>query len=818
VTKRPGRWPGFLLLLAEASLFGTGVEPLPTANSVSRTCAFLPCLGAEQFYPLLLQMLCRNFIGRPRNADKKDRWVMARGIRAGLVQALVGIGTMAAPAMAAPAAGETVAAADSAAADAVESETIVVTGYAVSKLSDLRVPLATRDMPQTLTIVADQLLAEQGRRTLRDSLRNITGISFQAGEGNPPGGGDSFSIRGFAGRDDVFVDGIRDPGNYFRDPFNAERIEVTKGPASAFAGRGNIGGTVNIVSRQPVMENKGQAEIGVGTAAFGRVNLDANVVLDEAHGIALRFDAVAHTNDEPGRDYARSRRWGVAPSLGIGIGGPTRLVLSYFHLEQDDRPDMGLPNARNRSFAGSGLEGRPVPVNRRNYYGYTTDFRDVSTDIATLRFAHDVSDDLRLRNNTRYAHVAYAQSASSPRFVGNPTTITAATEAVGNRKFRDQVDTLFTNQTQLDWVARGDGLTNTLSVGVELIEERLNNRRTLDADGPRLNLFTPALLPAAPVAPNGTRVRIAVDTVSLYAFNTLEIGEQFSILAGLRWDSVKSRVQGFDDNGIAPGFVTDLSRRDREWSGNVGLVYKPAPNASLYVAYGTAFEPSARAEIVQPAGGNNNPPVTAANFQVPSERSRAFEAGAKLELMQGKLQLSGAVFEITKFNGRTPGVEPGDPPVVLQGRQRVRGLEAQVVGALTPEWNVYAGYTYLDGRVTRSNIPVQVGLRLDNAPEHSATLWTSYAITPKLILGGGVQHISSRRSDIPISLTAGNIVVTVPPFVTFDAFTEYKFSRRVAVRANAYNLADKRYFNAVNSAQSIPAPGRSGVLTLVLNY
>jgi outer membrane receptor for monomeric catechols len=148
----------------------------------------------------------------------------------------------------------------------------------------------------------------------------------------------------------------------------------------------------------------------------------------------------------------------------------------------------------------------------------------------------------------------------------------------------------------------------------------------------------------------------------------------------------------------------------------------------------------------------------------------------------------------------------------------VRGLEAQVVGALTPEWNVYAGYTYLDGRVTRSNIPAQVGLRLDNAPEHSATLWTSYAITPKLILGGGVQHISSRRSDIPISLTAGNIVVTVPPFVTFDAFAEYKFSRRVAVRANVYNLADKRYFNAVNSAQSIPAPGRSGVLTLVLNY
>ena len=133
---------------------------------------------------------------------------------------------------------------------------IVVTGeYLADDLSLPQQTLPVLDTPQTVMVIEDDLMAEQGRRTLRDAMRNITGISFQAGEGNPPGGGDSFKVRGFSARDDIFVDGIRDIGNYFRDPFYAQRIEVTKGPASAFAGRGNVGGTVNIVTRQPKLSN-----------------------------------------------------------------------------------------------------------------------------------------------------------------------------------------------------------------------------------------------------------------------------------------------------------------------------------------------------------------------------------------------------------------------------------------------------------------------------------------------------------------------------------------------------------------------------------
>lgn len=712
----------------------------------------------------------------------------------------------------------TAVAAEDTADSAPGGDDIVVTGYVAEGLSDARTPLPLVDTPNSATVVTDQLLAEQGRRTLRDALRNITGISFQAGEGNPPGGGDSFSIRGFAGRDDVYVDGLRDPGNYFRDPFNADRFEVTKGPASAIAGRGNIGGSLNIVSRQPLLENRYGAELSAGTDKYFRATVDGNFVLDEANGVALRINAVAHRNDEPGRDRAKSERWGVNPVLGFGLGGDTQATIGYFFLRQDDLPDMGIPNGRNRSLAGSGFEGFAAPVRRRNYYGYSTDYRDVETHIASLIVSHRFNDSVAISNKLRWAQTDYAQSASSPRFVGNVTTLGPATEAVGNRKFRDQRDKLFVNQTQLELTLGGDNFRHNIVVGFEYADELTSNRRQLDADGPRFNLFNPTFLAAAPVAYNGTTARIDMDTKSLYLFDTVEIGDRFRIVGGLRHDWVDTRVRGLVDSGFtAPGFATDLSRRDSEFSGNAALVFKPSANSSIYFGWGTAFEPSGRAEVVQLAGGNNNAPVTAANFNVKPERSRSYEFGGKLEL-PGGLLLSAALFEITKTNARTPGVNPGDPAVVLDGRQRIRGIELQAAGEILPGWDIFAGYTHLDGEVRASNIPVQVGLPLDNTPPHSATLWTSFAVTPALRIGGGVQYNGKRRSDIPTSLTTGNITVTAPSYTVVDAFAEYRLTDNVKLRANIYNIGDKYYFQSLGSGQSIPGPGRSGVLTLALDF
>jgi catecholate siderophore receptor len=696
-------------------------------------------------------------------------------------------------------------------------EEVTITGsYLFNSLSSPEYVLPLSDTPQSVTVVPDQLLAEQGRRTLRDSLRNISGISLQAGEGNPPGGGDAVSIRGFSGRDDLYVDGMRDPGNYFRDPFNAERIEVTKGPASAFAGRGNIGGTVNIVQRAPIMAEMLAGEASIGTHQFYRATADWNAVVSEEMGMAFRLNAMVHSADEPGRDFVNNKRWGVAPALSLGLASATQFTASYLHQAQDDVPDFGLPNARNPSLAGSGFEGRVAPVDPSNFYGYSTDYRNVTADIASARIDHAFTEMLSVRSQVRWARTHNDSIMSAPRFVGTVTTLGPSTLVVGNQKPRDQIDKLLANQTDVTLQIETGALAHTFVGGFEIARESSENRRRLDTNGPTTNLFDPVRQAAPPVPYNGTRARLDVDSMAFYVFDTIEIGAQWRIVAGLRYDDIESRVRGFDDSGTIPGFVTDLSATDTEWSGNGAIVFKPTEATSLYLAYGTAFEPSGRVEVVQLAGGNNNPPVTSANFFVDPELSDAWEVGFKWDALDGRLAFTSALFQIERTNARTPGVNPGDPPIVLDGAQRVRGFELGLIGDVA-FWHFFGTYSYLDGEVTKSNRPFEVGQRLDNLPRHSGSLWVSYIFENELTLGGGIQHVGERTSHVRTGPT-DNIVITTDAYTVLDAFAEYPLLENVDLRLNVYNLTNETYFQSFYSGQSIPSATRSAVLSLSATF
>ena len=695
-------------------------------------------------------------------------------------------------------------------------DSVVVRGYDVPALSSPKQVQPILDTPQTVSVMSDTLLDEQGRRTLRDSLRNITGVSIQAGEGNPPGG-DGMKIRGFSARDDIFVDGLPDNGNYFRDPFNAQSIEVTKGPASAFAGRGNVGGTVNVVSRQPEMSDFAEVEFAAGTDDYYRGTLDYNAVLSDDGGIAFRLNAMAHQSAEPGRDVVESNRYAFTPQIAFGLNGDTRVLLSAYHMAQDDIPDLGLPNARNTTLAGSGLEGRVASVGTSNFYGYANDYREIDVTMITGRVTHQLSDMTSLRVQGRYARVHNDSIVSGPRFVGAVTTLDATTQVVGNRKPRDQVDELWVGQADLTTAFETGGLAHTLVTGVEVSNELTQNRRRLDANGPANNLFNP-VLQTAPVIPyNGTRTVLEADVASAYVFDSVEIGPQWIINGGVRYDAVKTRIQGLvDPNLTIPDFATDLTAQDDEFSGSFAVVYKPVDEASIYAAWGSGFETSGRADVVQLAGGNNAPPVTAASFNVDPEKSESIELGVKWDLFEN-LQVAAALFQIDKTNARTPGVNPGDPPVVLDGEQQVQGFEASAVGTITPGWSVIASYAWLDGEVTKSNNAFELGQRLDNLPEHSASLWTSWRINSDWMVGGGVQYVGDRISDIRTG-PAANIQIIAPEYTTLDGVIEWEVTDEVQLRLNLYNITDETYFQSFASAQSIPAPSRSAVLSLDLTY
>ena len=708
--------------------------------------------------------------------------------------------------------------------ESTEVGEVVVTGdYAPRQVESPRMTRALIDTPQSITVLPDELLQEQGRRTLRDAMRNITGVSIMSGEGAPQqGGGDILTIRGFNARDDILVDNIRDVGTYFRDPFNTDQIEVFKGPSSAFAGQGNTGGTINIVSRLPRMSNFGSADVSVGTDSYQRYMVDANHVLSEERGMAARIDAVFHDADEPGRDQVHNRRWGVAAALAYGLDSDTEMSVDWFHLQQNNQPDLGIPNARQTSFIGSGFEGRAFPVNRSNYYGYTTDYQDVTVDRITGRLTYVFSDFARLRTTARYGRVHADQVISAPivscacatnssdSTTGLPTTITAATTIQGFAKPRDQVEEILISQTDLSLDFTAFGFEHRSTLGIEIGMESLDNRRRIDRLGPALNAYNPAFIAAPAIPYQGTRARLTTDTRALYAFDSAEAGP-WILSAGVRFDDVTNRVQGIDEVGLFPTYRTDLTNSDTEVSVNAGVVYRPTDDTRLYLAYANAFEPSAKAETVRTAGRNNNPPTTPGEFFVDPERSWTVEFGGRAQMFDRRLQLSAAVFQITKTNARTPGVNPGDPPIVSQGEQRVRGLEFSAQGALTPDWDIYFGYTYLDGRYLRSNFAPDRGRRLDFIPEHTVALWTSYEISDRWKVGGGIQYISDRISDVTATRF---VVVTSPGYTVADLFAEYRATSAVTVRLNIYNATDESYFQSFQNNHSIPSARRQAVLTV----
>ncbi|PPC80260.1 MAG: hypothetical protein CTY39_11530, partial [Hyphomicrobium sp.] len=520
--------------------------------------------------------------------------------------------------------------------------------YKVDGLSSVRYTEPLRDTPQSVQVIPKAVIKEQTATSLRDVLRNVPGISITAGEGNPPGG-DQFKIRGFQSRNDIFLDGLRDPGNYFRDPFNLDGVEIIKGPNSSIAGRGSTGATVNQVSKEATAGNffENVSTFGDGYNSEKptlRSTIDGNYMLDGING-AIRLSAMVHDAGVPGRDFVEQERWGIAPSLTLGLNSDTRMTLSYVHQEQDNLPDYGIPTLREGAFVNSPFSGQVAPVNYNNFYGYTQrDYEDVTTDMVTLKLEHDFSDNLTIRNQSRFAQIDVDSIYSAPRIRNNTGgQITDQTLVRGNAKFRDTVDDFYVNQTDLIARFQTGALKHTLVTGVEFVREISENDRRLDVDGYDTNLLNPN--PTLPLTPaqlgiyNGTRAKLDVDTVALFLQDTIKFDEQWSVVGTARYDMVDTRVRAFND-GSVPTYTQDIEREDNEFSWKAGLVYKPTPNGSVYASYGTSFEPVASLAssggLVQLAGGNNNLPASPATFFAPPEESETYEIGTKWDVLNGR--------------------------------------------------------------------------------------------------------------------------------------------------------------------------------------
>src|SRR5476651_1185328 len=365
----------------------------------------------------------------------------------------------------------------------IDSEAVNVTGRAPMVVASPKFTQPLLDTPQSVDVVSSDVMADQGATTLRDAVRNVAGISIAAGEGGAQG--DNLTIRGFTARNDIFIDGMRDFGSYYRDPFNQEQVQILKGPSSVAFGRGTTGGVLNQAAKTPGREAFVNGTATLGTDDTKRATLDVNEPIDALGGrAAFRLNVMGTAAHVAGRDVAENRRYGIAPSLALGLGSQTRATFTLFHQAEDDVPDYGIPWRFNG----------PAPVARDNYYGFAdANFLKTRADIAGAKLEHQAGANVSVTNQVRYANYGRHAQITEAKM---PATLTSSTplDAILVDRSHIAVDSTETFlQNQFDVTSRftAGGLRHTLVTGLEVSRETSDPTRTMFAGVPATSLLSP---------------------------------------------------------------------------------------------------------------------------------------------------------------------------------------------------------------------------------------------------------------------------------------------------------------------------------------
>lgn len=648
--------------------------------------------------------------------------------------------------------------------------------------SATRTETALLNVPQSVTVVTDKLIADQAMTNLADTFRYMPGIGLAQGEGNR----DTPVLRGNTSTADFFVDGIRDDVQYIRDVYNLDRAEALKGPNAMVFGRGGSGGVLNRVTRQADGELHRAGTLQFGSGNRRRSTLDVGSPLADNAG--LRLNAV-YEDSESFRDGFELKRYGVNPSYGVDLGAGTRLQLSYERFHDERVADRGVPS----------LNGRPVDVHPSTFFGNPAQSPvDANVDAFDATVDHAFSNGVNLRNHLRWADYDKVYQNVYPGAVD------AAAQTVSISAYNDATtrENLF-NQTDLTWQAATGRIQHTLLVGAEFGRQVTDNRRLTGYFGapgsaatsvqvPLSNPISTAPLgfrPSASNADNHSTAKVA----AVYVQDQIELSPQWHAILGLRYDGFRVDLR---NNRTGATFRSD----DGLLSPRGGLVYKPVDAVSLYASYSIAYQPRAGEQLSS---------LSASNAALDPETFRNREIGAKWDI-RPDLAASIAVYRLDR--GNVAIVDPGDPTrSVLVDGQVGKGVEFGIAGRITEAWQLMGGYAYQTGEITSTqSAAARAGNRLAQLPEHSASLWNRYDINDAFGVGLGIIH----RGEIFANV---DNTVALPAFTRFDGALYWTLNPSMQLQLNVENLGNKRYFASAHSNSNI-TPGAPRSAWVSVNY
>ncbi|KWW36536.1 putative TonB-dependent receptor BfrD [Cupriavidus metallidurans] len=703
---------------------------------------------------------------------------------------------------------------------------VTVTGKGVPNTNDAptgmsRLPETIKETPKTINVVPKEVIEQQQATSLEQILKNVPGITISTGEGNGGQNGDQFRIRGLSAKGDIYVDGLRDFGAYKRDSFNTESVEVIKGPSGETFGVGNIGGLINQSTKRANLNTSTSIDQGVGSASTYRTTVDSNIRLNDTS--AVRINGVFQNGRVADRDHVDDDRRGFAIDFGTGLGTSTEWHLNYSYLHRSGAPDYGVPLAQ-------GADGifRPLPeYNVPGYASSTSYVRNTDRDITDAHivsssFMKRLDNGITINNDTRFSF--YERDFSST----NPASLNYASLqrllAGGN------VSLSYGAGGGSTYLQRGWGIQNVLSakgefhtgsfrhkamVGLDTIYQR--DHRDMGTWTGRMNnqtVMNPIFYnsPGATVSYGGTTRDANSIDVGVFANDRVWFNDQFSLMGSLRWDYFRSE---YSTNASSVGGVSD----SKKLSPAISAIWEPTKDYMFYTSFSRTYRPVGTDIAVAVGGVQSEVPQNGVNTE--PERADTIEVGAKLDFLEKRLGVTGAIFQTKKYNAYTVDPITGDITNGFsdsgEGR-RIRGAEIGLSGRITNNWSATMAYAYLDGIVTSATAPTSIGNVAPGVSRHNVTLWTSYdiphTILPlpgRLTVGGGLQYASAYWAD-----TANT--ARMPDNFSLDAMIGYK-QGKFRASLNAYNLTNRlNYQSSFNAVRAVPTSGRTFLFNVGMTF
>lgn len=652
-----------------------------------------------------------------------------------------------------------------------DEQEIVVTGeqdgYRVPNTSTgTRTDTPLRDIPQSIQVVPQQVLRDQQVNRLDDALRNVAGVTQDFNSGPYL----TYRIRGFEALNNNFLrNGLTDPGaGELVELSSVERVEVLKGPASVLFGLGNPGGTINLITKQPLSEPFYDVDATVGNYSFYRGAIDLSEPLNDSKTVLYRLNT-AYRNSDSFIDFYNSEHFNISPVVSVAIGERTNLILEGDYI--DTRDSGFTPFVPPVGSVLSNPNGK-IPRNRN--VGEPSDEINASLIRAGYRLEHKLSDNWSLRNAFAYNFRDYSDKRTLPGEL-EPDNRTL------NRSYRDYhfQSISYTLATNVVGKFSTGSIKHQLLFGIDLNSFENKTPSYRDTTAASIDIFNPIYGQPRGELSDESRDTTVTKSLGIYLQERISLTDSFKVLLGGRFDTFDQRSENFSAD-------TETSKSDSAFSPRLGIVYQPISAISLYASYINSF---AAANGLYLFGGSLE-----GAFE--PERGRQYEIGVKADL-NDRLSATLAFYDLTRTNVLTE--DPDNPDFQIQtGEQNSQGIELSAVGEILPGWNIIGGYAYTDARITEDNT-FEPGNQLPNTPFHAFNLWTSYEIQKGdlqgLGFGLGLFFVGDRAGDLENSYD-------VPSYLRTDASIFYNRDR-LRVALNFRNLFDIEYFENSSSATRV---------------